>query len=526
MRSAVEHFTQIAACLRKWSSDRSTLLSRFTLPVLSWLEDSLINIQLADEATALADKSAPRDEEVIDSLLVAVQTLLGICQTVQEGEEEDRDNYIRDDTHLIRRLSEKLSLNRVLAALHSLFEQFTSASPDDLWTTASRVLPFVERYHDLVNAQVATHASWTKALFKLSFTLCSIVRTVAKDGFCQPTDTEGTEDGGEGQETMQGAGLGEGTGDENVSKEIQDESQVEGLQGEDDANDEKVERAEEGNAIEMSEDFGGEMQDVPEEEDEGDEQSEDGSDVDPDEQVGNVDESDENAVDERLWGDEQGPEDKDNAGKTNQDHSKEQTGESEMVAKEEEQKSEKAQKSEKEADESQEQDQPMQDDMNESLPDEEPAGTDGAAIDEHIQEADTLNLPDEMEMDQEAQEQDPTGDVDDDLMDEGPDDEHTETGSVDDVEQTEVEDDVQDASNHAVQDDVENAEETEDTAVAQADTHVGDGVGSADTQAAGPQGTMPENAESVDQQDGSKGQQGQIAGLSQEQVELQDETAA
>ena len=471
-------------------------------------------------------KLAEQSGHTIDSLLVAVQSLLGACSDIQEEANEERQNYIRDDAHLTRRISDKLGLGRVLENLRALLEQLALSSSDEVRGALDRVVPFVDRYHDLVDAQVSTHARWTKALFKLNYTLCSIVHTIAKDGFCQPKDAEG-EEGGEGQETMEGSGLGEGTGDENVSKDIQDESQVEGLQGEDSAGDEKVERAEEGDAIEMSEDFGGDMQDVPEGDDKGEEGSEEGSDVDPDEQIGEVDASDENAVDEKLWGDEQGPEDKDDSGKTNQDHSEQQTGESEMVAKDSEpKKSEKEHPQEREGNQTQDQDQPTPDDLGESLPDEEPVGPDGAAMDEHIQDADTLDLPDEIEMDQDTQDQDGTGDVEDDLMDEDPDEEQVEPGAIDDVDHAEEMDSSQDYSPQDRQQDSHEAEspleESEDTAIAQADTHGGDGTGSTDKQTTDGSGTLPELTESTEQHESSQGEGGQTVGSSHEQSERRD----
>ncbi|KIP09693.1 hypothetical protein PHLGIDRAFT_86293 [Phlebiopsis gigantea 11061_1 CR5-6] len=501
IQSAQRHFKAVAVNLRKWSSEASPLLASFTRPVLTWLEGRNTNLPTVTQNCGAGSKLAERSGQTIDSLLIAVQSLLGVCPNFQEDENDERENYIRDDAHLTRMMSEKLGMGRVLASLRSLLEQLAFSFPDEARSALDQVMPFLERYRDLVAAQVSAHASWTKALFKLNYTLCSIVRTIAKDGFCQPKDTEG-EEGAEGQETMEGSGLGEGTGDENVSKEIQDESQVEGLQGEDSAGDDKVERAEEGDAIEMSEDFGGDMQDVPEGEVTGEEESEDGSDADLDEQIGEVDASDENAVDEKLWGDEQGPEDKDDSGKTDQDHSKQQKGESEMVAKEGEQKkSEKEQPQESEGDQTQDQDQSMQDNMDESLPDEEHTGADGAEMDEHVQEADTLDLPDELQMDQDAQEQDGSGDVDNDLMDEEPDEEQVESGPIDNADQAEEMDDSQEDPHQATQQESHEAglpEESEDTAVAQADTHGGDGTGSTDTQAADGPSIFPENAEATE----------------------------
>jgi midasin len=393
--------------------------------------------------------------------------------------------------------------------------------------TVARVLPFLEQYLALVDVQVSSHANWSKGLFKLNFTLCSIMRTLAKDGFCQPRDTEAGE-AGEGQGMAEGTGLGEGSGSENVSKEIQDESQVEGLQGEDGQSDEKVERAEEGNAVEISEDFGGEMQDVPEQEDnEGEAEEEEGSEVDHAEQIGDINASDENAVDETLWGDEKGPEAKDDSGKTNQDHSKQQTGESEIVGKEGEQpKLEKKEEHEGFPEESEEQ--PTQDEAGESLPDEEPVGNEGAPMDEHIQQAETLNLPDDIEMDQDAQDQDASSDVEGDLMEEDLEENADKEGATDEG-QDDAMDDGPLSAPQAMHEDSQEAEGTaeEDVAIAQADTQAGDGKGSGEeAQTTDAANIKSDASDDINMEDISAGHQGVSKGSSQNGADEQAKESA
>ena len=87
----------------------------------------------------------------------------------------------------------------------------------------------------------------------------------------------------------------------NMSKEVEDESRVEGLQDEDGDDNEDVEGAEGGNAVEMVEDIVGKMQDVTDDGGEDEErEEEDGSEQDLDETIGAFDSSEENAVDEKM----------------------------------------------------------------------------------------------------------------------------------------------------------------------------------------------------------------------------------
>lgn len=79
---------------------------------------------------------------------------------------------------------------------------------------------------------------------------------VVREGVCKFFDIDSVIGGGEGMELeVDGIGLGEGVGDKNVSKEIEDESQVEGFKDEGDDIDGEVERVED--VIEMNEDMGG-----------------------------------------------------------------------------------------------------------------------------------------------------------------------------------------------------------------------------------------------------------------------------
>ncbi|KAK7048623.1 midasin [Favolaschia claudopus] len=255
---------------------------------------------MAEEHPRLQYLLLPNTDGVIDLLLVHVQSILSICPVDSMEEPEEQDRYIEHD--LSPRSTQSL--------------QFV-AQPHDIQTRLQRFLPFLDLYLQVAQRQLISHSEWTKALFKLDFVLCSVTQTIAKDGFCRPPDADDAGDSAGTSEVSGGMGLGAGEGSQNVSKEIEDESQVEGLKGDDeDGNDPK----------------GEENQD--------DSNSEQGSEADPEEQLGDLDASDPSAVDEKLWGDEQGPKDSsEKDDKTDQDHSEQKSGDSEVVAKEGEQQS-------------------------------------------------------------------------------------------------------------------------------------------------------------------------------------------
>ncbi len=497
----------------------------FIEPISSWIA-AKSNPVIAPPS----DDEPPRlcDDHVIDTLLLAVQSILVICppKETDADNETERDNYLRDDSNFVCQVSARLGLDSVLSGLHRFATDLARASADDIGNCLARVLPFLEQYEWLVKSHVENQAKWTRALFKLNHVICSITLRVAKDGFCQPKDSEETsgDAGGDAQEMVDGSGMGEGTGQENVSKDIQDESQVEGLQGDEGQQDDKAERAEEGNAIEMSEDFGGDLQDVPDDGDEeGEEDDEEGSEADPDERQEQLDASDENAIDEKLWGDEQGPDTEKQSGKTDKDHSTEQTGESDVVAKEDEpQKSKSDEKEKKEAQE--ESSEQVEEGMEEDLPDEagqeEPNGQDGAPMDEHMQEANALDLPEDLQMEGSKDgREDGLGDVEDEGMEEDElqaDEEQEGSANEGDSDMSDID---EGGEAQATNEDGGQVDDEMDTAVGEADTHAGDGAGTGEKtqaeQAAGSAASEPQEGGG-----GSAGQKG-LAGDDDEKQELE-----
>lgn len=353
--------------------------------------------------------------ELIDRLLLCVQGILALPPPPKNDNpdvSETPDRFIREYSRLISQFTRSLKVDEVQNLLSTVVSDAVRAPQDELEKRLSRTLPFLDTFLELARVQLTNHCAWTKALFKLDYVICSVMHSIAKDGFCKPPEAGEGEAGETKMEDAEGMGLGEGAGGENVSKEIEDESQVEGLQGEA-GEDEDVERAEEGNALEMSEDFGGKMQDVPDKEgddEEGEDEDEEEGD-EPEEQVGDLDAGDPSAVDEKLWGDESGPEDsKDDGGKSAEDHStKQQEQESETVAKEEngnksskdkekpkEQEQEAAQESKGEEGEGESKEDADGGEEDEQMEEGEPDQEGGAPLDDFVQEAETLDLPDDM----------------------------------------------------------------------------------------------------------------------------------
>ncbi|KAL0578801.1 AAA ATPase midasin [Marasmius crinis-equi] len=385
---------EVIASLRAWS-DTEPRLSYLFSPAADWLVTFSAQCSLDPHIPPPSDPGEV--DSIISACLVTVQGLLPKCQ--QSETLDDRDDYIREHYRDIRGLAELLKIEPMVDLTNKLLLSLATRG-SGYQADLQRVIPYLDMYTKLVQAHLDTHSHFNAAFFKLNFVLCSILQTLSKQGFCRPPD-ETSDDGGAAEGTAEmtdGVGMGEGSGNQNVSKEIEEESQVEGLKGE---------KAEEGqgpedkddDAIEMDQDFDGEMQDVPEEgeREDGDDEKSEGSDADPEEQIGDLDISDPAAVDEKLWGDEEGPQDSDQTNqKTNEDHSTTKGKESETVAKEGGERSESKEKTDQSEQEAPPEDEPQP--VEEEEEESEMPGLGGAPMDEHVPEADTLDLPDDIDM--------------------------------------------------------------------------------------------------------------------------------
>ncbi|KAF8635894.1 hypothetical protein AX15_000074 [Amanita polypyramis BW_CC] len=394
--SACRHIGRIRNSLQSWSQEQPQF-DYLVRPVSKWIDSQDLSLPLPSSPVQSEDDAA---DGLIDSLLVAVQSILSNCPEQLPTDVEDIDHYILQQYQTIRDLTYLLNLNIISSRIDDVIVNLASKG-EGLEKALQRVMPFIETYLGIVRDQINRHCQWTKALFKLNYVIGSIIYTVSEKGFCKPPDAGDAEKGAETSDTAEGVGLGEGAGAQNVSNEIEDESQVEGLK--DEGGDDERDRANDDNdAIEMREDVGGDMEDVQEGTEDEESGSENESEVDPEERLGKLDGSDPSAVDEKLWGDEKGPENSEQGDdKTNRDHGEEQSGESKVVAKEgkrkeEREEKENAEENAPESNDAQEDGEEMEEDIGEKV--EDKPGASGAPLDEHIPDADTLDLPDDMKL--------------------------------------------------------------------------------------------------------------------------------
>ena len=374
-------------------------------PVWNWI-DALRwpHFRPADNRSNL-DAAATQVGLTIDTMLIDVQEILKVAASNEPVEDPTtQDGFLTRGLSQVIKCTQSLNLDDITTHLQQLLVALTTAPDHETSNAIGYILPFLERYLGFVDNQLINHHHWTNALFKLTYVSCSVLRRICDEGFCQPLSEEGGQ--GEGKELTDGVGMGEGTGKENVSEEIKEESQVEGLQDVGEEGDVEREKGEDDKAIEMSQDIAGELEDVEGQDDEAEDES--GDEPEVEDQAEDLDANDPHAVDEKLWGDEQGKEPKESDEKLEKDHSShQQHGDSEVVAKE----NERNHKGEKDSgDEAKTAESDIPDDVLEA--DEEQPGAQGAPIEDRIDETETLNLPEDLQMGEDEMKGD---DVDDNL---------------------------------------------------------------------------------------------------------------
>ncbi|KAH8108662.1 hypothetical protein DFH11DRAFT_1516507, partial [Phellopilus nigrolimitatus] len=288
LRTALGHFDDTSTFLANLAR-RTPKLRQFCDAIRAWLSDQSIDpssLQCTEDLT----KSPCDTQRLVDLMLVTAQDLLAIEKDYEKDAEPDGADHIR------RQICRHISIMRALKT-------------DAIDNSLRRVLPFLDQYIVFFERHLSQFASWIKSLFKLVYISGSLIRNISLSGFCKPPNEEEMT-GAEGQaESAEGVGLGQGTGNENVSDQIEDESQFEGVKDQDDEMGGQQNEDPKGEDLDVDFDLAGELEDGPDHDPDGEDENESMSDLD-DEFGHDVPQANElNPVDEKFWNDQPDNED-------------------------------------------------------------------------------------------------------------------------------------------------------------------------------------------------------------------------
>ncbi|KAF3702507.1 Midasin Dynein-related AAA-ATPase MDN1 MIDAS-containing protein [Channa argus] len=323
--------------------------------------------QHTDHQSSFCTEFTAELDTSINTVLCAVQTLVKRKEREQqkqhqedsktegaEGKDEEPVEDLLKPGHLTSLLEEQLEaevealcVGDVVAGLERLLRflrthRDTCQAPQlSEVTWACRIMvrlePLLGIYSDLVRYYLAVSLGAHRSTGKLLSVLASIFMELAQKGFCLPQELMAGGDGEGATEfhNYEGGGIGEGEGNKDVSEKIENEDQVEDTFQEGQEKEEQQDKGNinaEDNAIEMSEDFDGQMHDgenKPGEDDESDKEDEE----ELDKKMGNLGEGQTETLDERMWGDDH--DDEQEEGSDNEEESGQgmDMGESKLVAK-------------------------------------------------------------------------------------------------------------------------------------------------------------------------------------------------
>lgn len=316
--NASEKYAQIVAALHRGAESYPALRPRCQ-PLCSWmLEVSKLLMVREETRQGMQDilesssdvEIGTKADRTISSVLVIVQDLSKLDKSESEDTELEDRVVISENQSLIS-IERSSRIDEVVALLRDVF--LCANSPRYLIDAAeiqaalARLLPSLQTYAKILHSLLRRLSLSYATLLELSETVCHLTTALATRGFCRPRPAEeqstAQDDAAEGEQLEGGVGLGEGEGAKDVTDTMEDDEQMEELEGQEDKSDERGESKREDNAREMDQNFDGEIGDAEQEEGEdADDNKEEEQDIE--DAVGEVDPLDINAVDEKTWADD------------------------------------------------------------------------------------------------------------------------------------------------------------------------------------------------------------------------------
>jgi midasin len=327
---------------------------------------------------------------VCDAMLVAVEKLTASLAKLPTSA-EDQAWLVQNDSCLADNIA-SLHIGELTGRISQTFEILQGINLDHgdnsriagaLFAVA---LPIFQQYSNIVQQSIWRFSQFHRATCKMTYVLAKTFTQIASQGFCTPSEKSDAKDG-KAEKLEGGTGLGDGDGAEDISKDVQDDEDLSEL-AQQPNKEEKGEMEDEQDAVDMADgDMEGEMGDAEEKAEEGNEDGKEDEDGDEmDEEAGDVDDLDPNAVDEKMWDGEGEKAEKDQEG----DQSKGKADKDEQAA---------AQESDMKAPEGDEGDEGDEEEELGAEQGEEVKQEEAEKHDPHAQDGEALELPDDIELD-------------------------------------------------------------------------------------------------------------------------------
>lgn len=473
--NAVEAYKQASVSVNAWMVSYPELAPTLS-QMLKWLPSPNVQQQIVSNSIESTDEWTSHVLEFLDKLLIAVQNLEKALPAMQPDENESA--WLLRDERQLESAWRALNIEQATGRLEHLLAQLQHAARKDesalaaLSAVCKSVFPLLHAFSAASEQVLSAYTHLHLRVNQMGHMLGTSFVILTKEGFCSPPEKseDSKQDSGD---VEAGTGLGDGEGGEDISKDIGDDEDL-GELAQEKGKDREEEIEDQQDAVDMADqEMEGELGDAEtgsQNEEDGDDQSE-GDDLE--EEEGKTGDLDDGAVDEKMWDD--GKEKEEDKNEKETDSGKGTKQDEEMTAANE---GEKEEGQEGEAGDDGE----MEEEDQAAGPDEEEVSKkDTEATDPHMQEQENLDLPDDLNMD---------GDDNDDISEAGsmePDDMPPDTGAEDepegegDKEQDEPEDVAElDPEDKEAEEDAMKTQEAGEDAEAQDDPEVSDDEGNED----------------------------------------------
>ncbi|WFC97593.1 hypothetical protein MYAM1_000308 [Malassezia yamatoensis] len=312
------HFTQYFACTDEEMEllEQSQTLVMQCIATLESLgeRDPQLLIIIRPAKQYLCQLSIPRSDDSIRELHEHSNSAKEVCNVVlvvaQDLAKADKPPLEIQHGGLLVEFKRAVSMERHLrpAPMVQRIREIPATA-----VNLKEIEPYIAAYSRMTFAHAHNLSMLYRSLVRLDLVLITILVTLASKGFCTPPeeDTQSNDvDAEDGEQLEGGTGLGDGTGAKDISDTLQDDEQMEELQNDAEQSNEDRDQnnpAGEDHARE-TEQLEGDAHSLDgdqDQEQEGEDQDEEGDDQSIDEEVGDVDPLDPDAVDEKLWGNEE-----------------------------------------------------------------------------------------------------------------------------------------------------------------------------------------------------------------------------
>ncbi|KAI9762204.1 MAG: hypothetical protein M4579_000527 [Chaenotheca gracillima] len=260
-------------------------------------------------------KAAHLDAEtsvLVNSILVSLQGLQRIEYTFSAT--SDDPAWLAKEDSALRTALNSLHASEITGLMKETFEKTVYLGDEQMLITMAAlfrtILPIVNQFTAIYSDLAQRYVNFHGACCEMTEVLLTSFTQLASQGFCSPTE-QGDENENKGEKVEEGTGLGEGSGAEDISKDVGDDEDLSELAQEPGESKDQEDIEDEKNAKDIEDELEGKMGDVSEEGDDDAEErgSEDDGD-EMDEEAGEVDDLDPTAVDEKMWDGDAGKENK------------------------------------------------------------------------------------------------------------------------------------------------------------------------------------------------------------------------